>query len=103
MSVEQRTFKPLAATQNIEVTTSSQVVTLNFTHGTHAIRLVNKGTALVFVEFSKDAAPTADATTSLPLPAGQTEVFTLATGVISYAVIADGAGSTLYSTVGEGL
>src|SRR5688572_27055045 len=103
MSVEQRTFRPIADTQNTEVTTSSQVVDLNWTLGTRAIRLHNSGTALCFIEFSDDAAPTADVSTSMPLPAGQTEVFSIANDIITYAVIADGVGSTVYSTIGEGL
>jgi hypothetical protein len=103
MSVEHRTFRPLAATQSIVATTSTDYVTLNNTLGARAIRMVNSGTALCFIEFSSSAAPTADSNTSMPLPAGQTEVFSVNNDIISYAVIADAAGSTIYSTVGEGL
>lgn len=103
MSVEHRTFRPLAATQNVEVTASSQTVTLNYTNGSRAIRMMNSGTQTVFIEFSKSASPTATTASSLPLPAGQTEVFSIGPGIITYAVIAGDVGSTIYSTVGEGL
>jgi hypothetical protein len=94
-----RTFRPLAETQNIAVTDSDQTVTLNNTIGTRAIRFVNIGTQTVFINFTGAATVGA----SMPLPSGQTELFSVGTDITSYHVIAAATGSTLYSTVGEGL
>lgn len=100
MSTQNRAFRPLAVTQNIGVTAAAQTVTLNYANGTFAVRFCNIGTQTVFVAFDGNAATL---TTSLPIPAGQTEVFTFSTGAPSFSVIASATGSTLYSTVGEGL
>lgn len=94
-----RTFRPLAATQNTSVTATNQQVTLNRTTGTQSIRMCNLGTETVYIEFGG----VATASASLPLPAGQTEVFTVGSDITYYGVIAGTTGSTLYSTVGEGL
>jgi hypothetical protein len=100
MSTQLRAFKPVAATQNTAVGATASTVSLNYTAGTVSIRLCNIGTQTVFVSFD---GTTATLTTSVPIPAGQTEVFTLPTGTLSISVIAGATGSILYTTVGEGL
>lgn len=100
MSTQTRAFRPLAATQNTAVLATATTVTLNYTNGTFTIRLCNIGTQTVFVAFDGNAA---SLTTSIPIPAGQTEAFTVSTNTPSFSVIASATGSTLYSTVGEGL
>lgn len=94
-----RTFKPTADTQNTAVTASSQTVTINNTIGSRAIRFVNIGTQTVFISFTA----TATVGASMPLPAGQTELFSIGPDVTVYSLIAGATGSTVYSTVGEGL
>lgn len=103
-----RAFRPLGQnkTVNIAVTTSPQ--TLNFgvvPFGTQAIRLVNNGTATIFIEFGDPtiSPPTASAATSQPMLPGTVEVFTLDTTDTQISVIGSAAGSTLYVTLGEGL
>lgn len=104
MSTQLRAFRPLADTQNIVVTATAQPLTLNYQIGTNAMRVCNIGTQTVFV-FVNDAtsAKTATVTTAMPIPAGNTEVFTLGNGATNLSVIAAGVGSTLYVTQGEGL
>lgn len=104
MSTQRRAFRPLAATQNIAVTASSQTQTFNYSLGTFAVRYCNVGTQTVFVLPSESSIPTAaTVTNAIPIPSGQTEIFTSATGTINFTVIAAATGSTLYTTVGEGL
>lgn len=100
MSTQIRAFRPLAPTQNLAVGTAPQTITLNFQLGTPQVRLCNIGTQTVFINVDGAAA---DVTTGVPLPAGQTEIFRLATNTASISAIAAAIGSTLYTTVGEGL
>lgn len=100
MSLSYRAFRQLGATQSLAVTSSNQTVTLNYTHGHRAIRLVNSGTDIVWVNFGAVAA----VGTGLPIPAGQTELFTVPQGISTMGVIGVTGGlSNLYSTVGEGI
>lgn len=100
MTTQFRAWKPLAATQNVAVTNTNQNITLNFTAGTRCVRVVNVGTETVFINFNA-AATTAS---GLPVPAGQTELFTVQNDITTIGVIAaTGGANTLYSTVGEGL
>lgn len=103
MSTQLRAFRPLAATQNTAVTASSQTVALNYSLGTFAVRFSNIGTQTVFILPYEGTAVAATTTNAIPLPAGQTEIFTFSQGTTGYTVIAGSTGSTLYSTVGEGL
>lgn len=99
-----RAFQPLAATQNIAVTASSQAVTFNNSLGTRVCRFCNVGTQTVFVLLSESASPTAaTVSNAIPIPAGQTEIFTINKDQIGFTVIAGTTGSTLYTTIGEGL
>lgn len=101
MSAEVRTFRPLAATQSLAVTAASQPISLNFLLGTRAVRLSNVGTQTVFIKFGTGAAATT--TDDMPLQAGNTELFTIGNDITTITVIAAATGSTLYSTIGEGL
>lgn len=100
MSLQLRAFRPLSATQNLAVTASAQTVTFNNLNGTRAVRMTNKGVQDVFITFDGTTSTT---TTGMILPAGATEVFTLGNDVTSISVIANGTGSTLYTTIGEGV
>ncbi len=104
MSMQLRAFRPLADTQNVAVTASAQTLTLNYQIGTNAMRVCNIGTQTVFfVVNDATSGKTASAATSTPIPAGNTEIFTLGNGSINLSIIAAGTGSTLYVTQGEGL
>jgi hypothetical protein len=103
MSTQWRAFRPLAATQNTASSASSQTVTFNYSLGTFAVRFCNIGTVTVFVLPSSPTVVAATVSNAIPIPAGQTEIFTMQQGTVGYTMISSGAGSTLYSTVGEGL
>lgn len=98
-----RAFRPLATTQNIAVTASAQTATLTGAIGTFQVRFCNVGTQLVYILPGEASQTTVTASNGIPLPAGQTEIFTFSQGTISFSVIAGATGSTLYYTVGEGL
>lgn len=99
-----RAFQPLGVTQNIAVTAAAQTQTLNSPIGTFAIRFCNIGTQTVFVLLREAGNVTdATATNAVPIPAGQTEIFTAVVGTVNFSVIAAATGSTLYTTIGEGL
>jgi hypothetical protein len=103
MSMQLRAFRPLAATQNTASTAASQTVAFNLSMGTFAVRFCNIGTQTVFILPYTTTAVAATTTNAIPLPAGQTEIFTMSQGTTGYTFIAGATGSTLYSTVGEGL
>jgi hypothetical protein len=103
MSTQWRAFRPLALTQNIAVTAAAQTQTLNFSLGTFAVRFSNVGTQTVFVLPGEATQTDATVTNAIPIPAGQTEIFTFSQGTRTFSVIATATGSTLYSTVGEGI
>ncbi len=103
MSTQWRAFRPLAATQNIAVTASAQTQTLNFSLGTFAIRFCNVGTQTIFILMGEASQTAATVTNAIPIPAGQTEIFTVSQGTLSFSVIAAATGSTLYTTCGEGI
>ncbi len=104
MSTQWRAFRPLALTQNIAVTAAAQTQTFNYSLGTFAVRFVNIGTQTVFV-LLRSSGDTTAATTSnaMPIAVGDTAIFTCHVGTVDFSVIAGDVGSTLYSTVGEGL
>lgn len=103
MSTQRRAFRPLAATQNIAVTASAQTQTLNYSLGVFAVRFCNVGTQTVFVLVGEASQTAATVTNAIPIPSGQTEIFTFSQGTTTFSVIAPATGSTLYSTVGEGI
>jgi hypothetical protein len=103
MTTQIRPFRPLAATQNTAVTGTAQTVTLNYNLGTHQIRFCNIGTQTVFVLFGESTQTAATVSNAIPITAGATEIFTISSDVLTYSVIAGDTGSTLYSTIGEGL
>lgn len=105
MSTQHRAFRPLAATQSATPDgISASTVTFNFTLGTRAVRLCNIGTQAAFIRFREAGDSTAaTAINGIPLPAGQTEIFTIGNDVLNMSVFSSAAGSVIYSTVGEGL
>jgi hypothetical protein len=103
MSTQIRAFRPLAPTQNVAVTSVAQTVPLTGALGTFTVRFSNVGTQVVFILPGEATQVAATTTNAIPIPAGQTEIFTLSQGTQSLSVIATATGSTLYYTIGEGL
>lgn len=91
-----------ASTTALAVTGSNQTLTLSPNGGamTRSVRLANIGTQTVFVALDTVAS---SVTTSMPILANSVEVFTLPAGITTLSVIAAGAGSTLYATIGDGV
>lgn len=93
-------FSPIGATVNAAVTTTSAVVLLPvMVSGT--LRIINSGTAIIFLNFGSSAA-TATAAAGMPMLPNTIETF--AKGDVTHvAVIGAATGSTVYITAGAGL
>jgi len=100
-----RAFRALGVnkTVNVAVTAASQALTIpDVPFGTRSLRLANIGTQTVFIDFGTTSG-TASLTTSIPLIANTSEVFTIDNNITYVNVIAASTGSTMYATYGEGL
>ncbi len=91
-----------AATVNAAVGTSSTFIPLPKL-GVQAIRVVNVGTNVIFIEQVESAATAASLTTGIPVLPNTVEVFTYPNDKVGIAVISASAGNTVYVTPGEGL
>lgn len=95
-------FRPFAAnTVNISVSASSQRVEID---NCDSVRIMNNGTATVWVDFG-DGTVTAALATGVPVGPGVTEVLKFPAGGarLYVAVIAAGATGSIYFTPGEGI
>ena len=95
-------FLPVAGkTVNINVSSSSQEVRLG---NPDSIRIMNNGTATVWVDFGINSA-TATTTASMPVGPGVTEVVRYQSngGPLYVAAIAAGATGIIYFTPGNGI
>jgi hypothetical protein len=102
-----RSFMPeQAQTVNITVGAASARVALGTNPGIDQVRVMNNGTATVWINFG-DSTVTASATTGIPVAPGATEVFTMPSNmdeVVAYmAAIAAGATGIIYATPGAGI
>lgn len=100
-----RPFVPSpAATVNISVSAASQRVSLGFSGTSRQIRIMNNGTATVWVDFGVSDV-TAALATGMPVGVGVTEVVTIPNyGATAYAAaIAAGSTGSIYFTLGEGV
>jgi hypothetical protein len=103
MSIQQIPFRPsLGATVNIDVSSSSQSVSL-VQGGRQNVRVMNNGTATAWITFGPSGT-TASLTTSFPVGPGVIEVFTVEDiGAVLYAsAIAAGSTGKIYFTPGNG-
>jgi len=92
------------ATANIDVSAASQRVLVSLDQGPLSVRVMNNGTATVWINFG-DATVTASLTTGVPVGAGVIEVFTFdntGQGAIYAASIAAGSTGKIYFTPGRG-
>lgn len=102
--LQQRAFRPVANSQSTAVTATSQTVILNNTNGTRAIRILIEGTETVYVAFGQGSPVTALADgTHMAILENTVEVFTIGREVDRISFIAGVAGSTIRTTIGEGL
>lgn len=95
-------FRPFAGnTVNLSVSASSQRVEID---NCDSIRIMNNGTATVWVDFG-DGTVTAALASGMPVGPGVTEVVAFPAGGarLYVAVIAAGATGSIYFTPGEGI
>lgn len=95
-------FMPEGPTVNISVTSSSQSITLGAGGSAKSVRIMNNGTATVWVNFGATGV-TAALATSIPVGPGVTEVLTAPENLTATFVAAIAAGSTgsIYFTPGR--
>lgn len=107
MSTQKRAWRPLFENDTVSAAVGVTAGFLAFPKtpfGTRAIRLVNVGTAIVFIEFTEVVGnATATTTNSIPILPNTVEVFTIANDEVGLSHIGSATGSTLYFTCGEGL
>lgn len=94
-------FTPSGATVNIDVAAASARVALGNVGGPTQVRVMNNGTATVWVKFG-DGTVTATLAAGMPVGPGVTEVVTIA-GETNVAAIAAGATGKIYFTPGAGI
>jgi len=101
-----RSFSPAPAkTVNIDVSGTSQRVLVASRNGPVTVRIMNNGTATVWLNWG-DVSVTATTTSGLPVGPGVHEVLTFSpgqNGLLYVAVIAAGATGRIYFTEGEGI
>lgn len=97
-----RPFSALANTANINVSSSSQNVLVTANGGISEVRVMNDGTATVWIAFGTTSAVVATLAASIPVPAGAIEVLSVADGPIYAAAIAAGSTGKIYFTAGGG-
>jgi len=102
-------FAPSGNTASSTITGSSQSVQFNSQtggasgFGGYQVRVHNSSTQTAFINFGTSSSVTASTTTSLPLPPGDVEVFTVPFQTAYVAVIGTSATGTFYATPGEGV
>jgi hypothetical protein len=98
-----KAFAPAGNTVSLAVTTATARVALTApaTAGAYQVRLYNAGTATAFVTFGTVTANGVVAT-SMPIPSGGIEVFSVASTVTHVAAITSSGTATLYATTGYG-
>lgn len=96
-------FNPWGPTYNVDISSSSQRIKLGV--GWHDIRIVNDGTATVFIAFG-DAAVIASPDTSIPIGSGVHEILRTEPSENDHlyvAVIGSSSSGKIYFTKGTGL
>jgi hypothetical protein len=95
-------FRPAAnQTVSINVGSSSANVQVTASSGLQQVRIMNNGTATVWIRFGTDNTVTAT-TSNMPVGPGTTEVLSHQ-GPLWVAAIAAGATGLIYFTPGEGI
>ncbi len=96
-------FTPTGATVNIAATGTTSAVALGTPSGQGgmAVRVFNAGAATVFIEFGVSTVEAATAS-SMPVPAGAVETFSVGPSVTHAAAITASGTATVYFTPGQG-
>lgn len=99
-----RAFRPLGNNKTVSIvtTTSGQTLAIPDLLGTRAVRVVNSGTDISFIELAGSGIA-AGPSSSMPLLANTTSIFTLGNDQTTLRVIGVAGGNTVYVTYGEGL
>lgn len=100
-----RAFCPSKSTSSISVSASSQNVKVASRTSPTNVRIVNNGTATVWLNYG-DFSVTASASTGFPVGPGVHEIMTFSPDIGSdlyIAAIAAGSTGSVYFTVGDGL
>jgi hypothetical protein len=94
-----------AATVNIDVSGTAQSVQITKNPGIRQIRVMNNGTATVWIKFGKATGDAATVAADVPVGPGVTEVLTakIDGGPVWVSAIAAGATGKIYFTPGVGL
>jgi hypothetical protein len=101
--MSQLPFRPAVnQTVNINVSSSSQNVQVTASSGMQQVRVMNNGTATVWIAHGTSNAIAASLSTSMPVGPGGTEVVS-GQGPMYIAAIAVGASGNVYFTPGEGI
>lgn len=96
-----RPFRPIAATANAAVTAGSTAITIvGAPVGTAAVRLLNNGSAVVFITIQDTSTVAATTTTSVPMLPNSVETFEITNDNQFVSVISTTTGNTLYVTLG---
>lgn len=105
MTTQIRAFRPLGNNRTSSFTTtaaSQRTAILDTPYGTRALRVVNSGTDITFIELGIITS-NAIITSSMPMLGNTVEVFTIANDIAYVAFIGAAGGNTVYITAGEGL
>lgn len=105
-SAQLRAFRPLGnnKTTSVLTTTAPLAITISdFPFGTRALRVVNSGTDVTFVEIAQAGVSIPATATSMPLLGNTVEVFTITNENTLFRVIGLAGGNTVYITPGEGM
>lgn len=95
-------FRPRGATVPITVSASSSAETLIAAQQvTQSVRVMNDGTATVWVKFGPSGMGAATTTADMPVASGACEVFTTRDAYVR--VIAAGSTGIIYFTPGDGI
>jgi hypothetical protein len=93
--------------QTKQITVAAASANVQITEPGSQLRVLNDGTATVWIKMGVDNTVTADVATDIPIRAGETEVFSIAyvpgqVAPLWVAAIAAGATGIVYFTPGEG-
>jgi hypothetical protein len=98
-------FDPMpTSTTSLSVSNASANTTISIpaaSPGSLTVRVYNSTTVAVFVEFGTSSTLAASTSTSMPIPAGNVETFSIGSSTRIAGITASGSG-TLYVTPGRG-
>lgn len=96
-------FQSEGSTVNLTAGVATGNVALTAAPNGGEVRICNLGTVPAFINFGTSSAVTAALATSIPIPAGAVEIFTLPATVTYLAAITASGTTALYATTGKGM